>query len=462
MAIREKKLFFTRNGQYSVWEMLESLPEAPLRELASFALSEKFIDVYPPVLEAFPSFLFKVWSNIEVEEVKNDFYARIKNAFDLIDDPESDFNAHMYMISGVPLDLESCRLNLEELKKGLLDLEIKDIIIEFFIEEVTEVGKIIDVRFSSGKKQYYKVINEQERNTEIRVYLDLGIVMVTNFSDYTHSDKIKNVFLTQVVESVSTHRGTLIPKSMSDHLLRYLLAVSGSDKLPSKLKFEIDGRYTIGVDMGKPTALKDIINHESIGDIYNHGELFVVKVNLSEEDPDKAINIIGNEGKLISRAQNLNVEDINNFVLKVTELLKYDYLYNDYLNEIKILARRNLFSGTEYQKENQANACNESIKNCIDKYCNEISKPINKLLTNAFFYCIKEKIYLKNTVTIYNLDTSSLSFLSKISQSSKEEVNLLFSTLISCYLVNPVNGEFHILLHNLIYKEKAMPDAAGL
>jgi len=356
MIIKERKLFFTRNGNYSTWEMLNELSEEYLRELHRIALEEFWTETMPPDINAYPWSLFSIQDNLD-ELNKAIFSDELTQRFSQMGEPQSDFNAHLYFFHGISFDFDSIKLNLNKLIDESERFDIEGLEIEYFLyDDYNGFPNILDIRFTSDKNHYYRINkNQHQLNTELRIYLDLNIALMTNYSDYTHSSLHKNKFIDEIISSISSHSGSLNPKPFSDMLLRYMLAVSNNGTLPSKLKFEIDGRYKIGVDMGQPTQLKDIINQDDLKNIYNKYELSVIKVQIAD-DEEKCLSILGKEGKLISRAKNLDVSDVDSFVLKLKELLKYDYLYKDYFNDIKILAQNRISYATC-----NAPACQDTI-----------------------------------------------------------------------------------------------------
>jgi len=461
MNIKERKLFFTRNGEYTVWEMLNALNENYLKEIFMFVFSEKrWTDSMPDSPDAYPWFLYTVWGKQE-EDGQEELYQVINAYFIESGEPKSDFNAHLYIYQGFSLDFESIVLNLSRLKDNLNDFEINDLKMEFFLyPEIGEAKNVLDIRFTSEHTSYYlENQNLQSLNSEIRIYLDLNMALMTNYSNYTHSMSDKNKFIKEVFETISSHRGAVSPKILSDQSLRYLLTIGNTKESASKLKFEIDGQFKINIDVIHPTEFKNLVNQEDIGKLYNRYPLTQLKVRLSETE-EKYLMVIGDEGKLLSRAQTIETSDINKFIYRLGELLKYDYLNVNYLDSIKRIARRELI-GTDAQKNNTAETCYKGVRSIIKNKYPEISEPILKIITNAFFFCIKENHFPKVKVTD-SLSPAILVVLKKITGKQDEMINSLFSALIEVYCADE-EGSCIIMLNQIIEieKKKAMPNASG-
>lgn len=207
MIIKERKLFFTRNGEYTVWEMLNELNEPQLHELYIFVLSEKrWTENHPGTLDRYPWFLYNIWDKLGPNE-RLELEAEIRKKFSELGELSSDFNGFLYCFSASSLDLESARLNLINLTRSTSNFEIDGLEISFFIyPELLESKNIVDVRFTSERTRYYlENENTIHLNTEIRVYLDLRIAVLTNYSEYTHSTSEKSLFIKEVLEAVSSH-----------------------------------------------------------------------------------------------------------------------------------------------------------------------------------------------------------------------------------------------------------------
>lgn len=426
MAIREQKLFFTRNGQYSLWEQLSHLEEEQLEELLTFVFEKQWVNSAPGIIEEYPWYFYLTYQKLEKDEYRELLGAKIYDFFSDLPEPSNDFNALLIHINAAMLDLESANQQLQELQT--VNFEIDGLMIQHFLHP--EINAI-DVRFTSPLVSRYKESQIQQIiNTEIRVYLSFGIVLVTNYSNYTHTDKAKEKFILETVTRVSTHRGEIKPLNFSDSLMRKLLHTGKQQT--SKLKFELEDRLKVAIEINQSSTLQEVIKHDEIKYFYTKGSLALLKVELAD-DPNKTL-IIDVEGKLICRNQNLFPEDIDDFIEKLNPLLKFDYLNKDYKGLFKQQAFRNL-DGLSFQKElNFTNSI--SVMNLIiQDQCQDESETFPRVIFNMFMYCMVHGILLDDVgETCVTIPEKELRYLARIGNVSKEKVIALTNTLFNYYI----------------------------
>lgn len=440
--MKEQKLFFTRNGVYTPWEMLNHLPEHYLDLLYNYTVEKMWSTTSPGRKEEFPSFLYRKLKELKGDEQEG-FFGEISAFFKQLEPPKSDFNAYMYHYSADSFDLRSVEANLEKLQTNSSQFGIDQLDIIFFThEKFGDLQNVVDIRFTSPRSSFYKESEiVQMLNTEIRVYLDLGIALMTNFSKYTHSDTEKVKFINHVIHDISSSRGEIKPIQLSDRSLRNLLLMD--KKIPSKLNFEVEGRLKIKFDIYEDTTMSELQRQDEIKYIYDRYQLSQLKVKISEGEEDKYLNIDGSEGRLISRTHNLDVSDIDRFIERIGALLKYDYLNHSYEKELKAMAMREL-TGTSIQKNNQINICYRDVERTIKSNSTTITNDIRSLIRNAFFYCLYTNVFPEGKEGKQLLEQNTSRVLSKVTRHNDLDVNSLFDTLLG--LIEESNGDFGELI----------------
>ncbi|MEC0089882.1 hypothetical protein [Paenibacillus macquariensis] len=434
MSLKEQKLFFTRNGEFTVWEKLNALSLPLLEKLYFFVFEKKYIGDFYPADNEFSSFLYRAFEALEEsKENQGIFELEINNTFSEIITPRCDFNALIYHVSGTMLDIESSRLNLEELNKH--DFEIDGLEMEYWYYPEKD---IVDVRFTSEKSSYFKENNNlQYLHTELRVYLGFNIVLMTNFSQYTHTDTEKNKFIKSIIVSVSSSRNTVIaPIKLSDHSLRKLIVMEDQN-LPAKLKFQIEGRFKVDIDISHDVNVRDLISQEEIKYFYDKYPLSLIRVKI-RDDADKLMSLDGNEGKMYSRSQNLDPEDIDEFIEKINILLAYDYLNVNYRNEIGRLAYYHIV-GSDQLKDNIVSTIYKDIEKYILSETLDYTGVFVKLLSNSFFFCLKDKKILSSVMPIDLLekfDGRMINYLQKITNVKINEIGGILAHLLDLYKEN--------------------------
>lgn len=461
MSIREQKLFFTRNGKYTIWEMLNLLNEDSLDILFNYIYVEKsWTEFAPGPYSEFPSYIYKVYEDIlKTEEDKLSLYNIIDQQFKLIEEPLNDFNGYIYIINSSIFDMKSILLNLEKLKDNITDMEIDNLEMEYYIYDgIDEGNHIVDFCFSNKKFTNYKQNSiEQIINTEIRIYVDLNIAVMTNYSDYTHRDSEKNKFINTILENISSHKGEIDPLKLSDTALRNLVLVS--DQVPSKFKFDIEGRADVGVAIKNSSTSNNPFNHDEVKKMYEKFSVSQLKVTLSEDD-EKYLIIDGKEGKIHSKSKNLNYFDIDSFVLKLSTLFKFDYLNYTYEKEIKNLANIEL-TGTENTKYNIVSTCYKNIYDLIKSILNDKPDEFATMVRNSFFHILTLKDFYVVGEERDSIDDRTLKYLSRITRKNGDSITTILHILIKISEENDKLEDLMVSLDYYIKNRGMISDAVG-
>jgi hypothetical protein len=458
MAIKEQKLFFTRHDEYSEWEMLEHLPQPLLEKLYKFALEKHWAQSHPRSTDDYPAFLFRLYTELPEEE-RELFYKKIKDEFNSIEKPLSDFNGLLYHYSGTSFDVSSACANLEELRKNINTLGIPDLEMMFFTG-----GNILDVRFTTKKLSSYKKSDiDQMIHTEIRVYLDKNLALMTNFTDYTHKDSEKQIFIQKVIERVSSYRGKIVPVELSDSLLRKLLATTGT--IPTKFTFDIEDRMLVGFKFKDVLELEEMIRHDKFKSFFDSGLLQYVKIKISPND-NKFLQIEGPEGKILSRTKNLEAQDIDSFIINLlSPLIKFDYLNKDYKHTLRQMAIAKL-GGLKNQKSIIANRIYKDILDTVYTVIKDETQVKTHLIVNTFIFCLKNEIFFldREPLKEYQLKPETVGYLSKIVEKDAKVILNLFSNLLSIYMENSseLNTLFETLDHHINTSRRMITNASGI
>ncbi|EEM08349.1 ParB-like nuclease domain protein [Bacillus pseudomycoides] len=460
MGLKEQKLFFTRNGEYTVWEMLNTLNVNNLEELKRLVFEKKWLETLPRDVEQYPNYIFKAYNQIEGKNKEN-LYEEIKVKFDSTEHPKNDFNALIYYTCGLVYNDIEINDKLKNMAEETEVFGIDGLKINYFLHQEDNKVKFVDVRFSSGKTQFYKGTDiVQKKNTEIRVYLEFNTALMTNYSDYTHSDNEKNKFINIVLNCIFIQ--AVAPKTLvlSDQSLRNLLIMDNSH-IPSKLKFEVEGRLKVDVDINHSLSFLETIYQDEVNFFYHKYPISVLKVKITERDEEKFLMIDGPKGKIMSRSQNIEIIDIDNFMKNLSKLFRYDFLNHSYEDDVKQLARRSL-TGTINQKNNIVTACYKEIEKVLSTVKEDDTGVLIKILRNAFFYCLKENKSLGMKFGEYILTPKTTQYLSKIFNISLVDINGLLKSLIQLYETNDNLETLMQILDEKINGTRMIEDASGL
>lgn len=462
MSLKEQKLFFTRNGNWLLWEMLSNLKDEYYNDLYDLCISKLWTNTYPGSNNEFPSFIYKIYEELEPDD-QGILGLKIKEFFLLSGEPKSDFNAFIFSYSGTCLDPKSIELNLKALQVNIGEFSIEDLKINFFQQQISGIGNVVDVRFTSDRSLYYKQNeNTQTVHTEIRVYLQFNVALMTDFSQYTHSDSDKKKFIIGVLRCVSSFRSSSIePLKLSDDSLKKLMVLENAT-LPSKMNFNIEGRMKIGIAFDRSLNYEEIFRQNEVKMIYNKYPLSLVRINLSDNE-DKYITVDGVEGKLFSRSHLLDVSDVDQFIKRLSVLITRDYLNQNYFSKILFLAKQNLI-GPDMKKEQKVNNCYKEVERALKSVCTDVNSGVFvNVLRNSFFYCIKEGIAIKAEEIVVELHEEAKQYLALIVNSSPKQMDETLNALIPLYNNNKDD------LSNLIVSiddrinssKRAIPDASG-
>jgi len=442
MAIKEQKLFFTRNGEFTLWEMLEHLNQEQMEGLHSLSFSKGWTTFYVASEDNYASFFWRMFENDVTPEDRPNFIEEVSKLFQERPSPLSDFNGIVYHYKGTSYDTASALYNLENLLseeplKGFEGLDIS----------IFDRGNIVDVRFTTKKLSTYKSSDiDQIIHTEIRVYLEKNLAVMTNFSNYTHKDSEKSIFISEVIKRVSSHRGPVSPVKFSDSLMRKLLASTGS--VPTKFKFDIEDRMRVGFQFKDVMELEEMIRHDEFRRVYQTASLKSLGIQISPFRTDKQLQIDGNEGKILTRTKNLEDDDINTFIVNMlSPLLKFDYLNEDYKLVLRKMAIRNL-DGIRHQKELIANQIYQDISIKANQVINDDTGIRLQLIINTFIFCLDNKIRIaKQPRQSYTLENKSIGYLVKMTGFDEKALTNLFSNLLNIYEDN--NAELNDLFEQL-------------
>lgn len=463
MSLKEQKLFFTRNGNWLLWEMLCHLKDIYYDDLYDLCIGKKWTNTYPSSKDEFPSFLYTIYEELGQEE-QEILGAKIEEFFSITGQPKSDFNAFIYKYIGVCLDIKSIDANLKALEGSIDQLDIEGLEMRYYLHQnVKDMGDIVDICFTSDKSLYYKRNdNAQLIHTEIRVYLQYNIALMTDFSQYTHSDSDKKKFILETLKRVSSFRSAAIePLKLSSDSLKKLFVLEDAT-IPSKMKFNIEGRMKVGFAFDRSLNYEEILGQDEVKMFYDKYSLSVVRINLSDTE-DKYITVDGMDGKLISRSHLLDVSDIDNFIKRLSVLITYDYLNHNYYKDILFLAKQNLI-GPDMKKEQKVNTCYKEVEKTLNSVCTGVNSGVFvNVLRNSFFYCIKEGIAIKSEENAIQLNDESTAYLGLIVKVVPKQVNEVLNALLSLYKEN--NKDLSNLIVSIDDRinssKRAIMDASG-
>ena len=190
----EQKLFFTRNGKYTTWEKIVSLNEESLDNILTFINS--LINYNIGNIEDTDSKRTTIFSLYESNvEFKDLIEEKINEYFSSENINKCDFNGSLFKMNLNYINIDIAYDNLQQLYNMNDDYGINGIITEVFLNKNRQH---IDIRLTSNKKNQYKNnTNEQIINTEVRIYYKFGLILMTDYSEYTHSKKVKDIFIAQ-------------------------------------------------------------------------------------------------------------------------------------------------------------------------------------------------------------------------------------------------------------------------
>lgn len=424
----EQKLFFTRNGEYTLWEKLQEISKGKLESIKTYISDELRVDMQGFENVSTESYIYNCYRVLN-DGQKNLLDMRVNQFFEEDKGIGTDFNGTLYKMDVSYMNAEIIYNLLEKLeeKVDLFDIEgLK--IFRFFRKE----ENCVDIRLSSTKKIDYKEnTNDRLINTEVRIYIDLGLMIMTDYSDYTHSKSVKSILIHEIRHIVLNQNGILAPYTLSDMALRVLL--KKSKKYASKFKFAVGDYMSLDCNILE-NVTDDPLSISGLKEIYDKHKMFEIKVSMSDNE-EKYITIDGERGKLSSRSKCIEISDINDFVILISEVVRYDYLNSNYIKQTKDIAKRVLVGPTT-SKISQVDGIYSVIhKSFFDILASKVDIDNISLTINAFFYSLLNKIEVSKDVTgEHEIDKGTLHTIKKIFGIDAVIVNKLYNKIIEIAL----------------------------
>lgn len=418
----EQKLFFTRNGEYTLWEKISMNNKVNLNNIKSAI--ENIWGCYLGDDEGIiTNNIYNLYNNqsrenqLVIEEIIDSNFSW---------DDKSDFNALLYKFDNSNFDINIIDNKLNQLLDRIDSYEES----ELEVCKFTNIeAKIIDIRLRSKKLVHYKgSSNEQVLNTEVRIYLDWGLVVMTDFSDYTHKKSTKNNIISDISDIITGSKSKLQECILTDMTLRVLLKQSKNNA--SKYKFTIEGLMDVDFNITDGSS-GDPLSYEHLKGFYERYKLSLIKISMNNNN-EKYITIDGNKAKLHSRSKNLTAVDINEFMSCLNEVMKYDYLNKDYSGHV-FQKTKNRLVGPTIQRKVMIEDLYKKVYNSISiELGDNLGIDIKSILNNAFFYCLLNKVVIRDihTTDLY-LDVSITKLITKLFGIDTETINNLYSDLIS-------------------------------
>lgn len=425
----EQKLFFTRNGEYTIWEKINSLKEEDLNKIIEF-INNEMNKVYDEIQdESYKKrYIYTVYKS---KENKDGILEEINKYFlpDRIN--KCDFNANLYKINLNYTDINLAYNQLQKLKTLNNQYEISNMSTYIFLNKNENC---IDIKISSLKLNAYKDnSNEQIINTEVRIYFELGLIIMTDYSEYTHNKKIKDILLANVYSLLNDNYQNKGTYKLSDITLRILL--KKSNKYASKFKFYIDDYVNVDFNVKDDIGVNPL-EHSGLREFYDKHKISLINICMSS-NTDKYITIDGEKGKVISRSKSMEVSDINEFINLLNEVIRYDYLNFDYKKNIRSVAMRKM-RGHTATKVSYVNDLYDNIEDKINKYLDDKNDVDTVALTrNTFFYClVNKKMVINKNDRKFKLDSGIINQLSKWLDIGKNNIESTFEYLLEVAISN--------------------------
>ncbi|HBJ1646676.1 TPA: hypothetical protein LA462_001157 [Clostridium botulinum] len=424
----EQKLFFTRNGEYTLWEKLHEISTGKLEIIKAYISDELQVDMQKYENSSTESYIYNCYRLIDCDQ-KSLLDIQINQFFEEDKGVGTDFNGTLYKMDVSYMNAEIIYNLLEKLEEKVDIFDIDGLKISRFIREEENC---VDIRVASTKKIDYKEnTNDRLINTEVRIYIDLGLMVMTDYSDYTHAKCIKSMLIQEIRHIILNQNGVLEPYTLSDMALRVLL--KRSKKYASKFKFAVGDYMSLDCNILE-NVTEDPLMISGLKEIYDKHKMFEIKVSMSINE-EKYITIDGERGKLSSRSKCIEISDINEFVILISEVVKYDYLNSNYIKQSKDIAKRVLVGPTT-NKISQVDGMYSIIYESItDILVSKVDIDNISLTINAFFYSLLKKIEVSEGVTIeYEIDAITLQTIKKIFGIDSVKVNKLYNKLIKIAL----------------------------
>ncbi|WP_315113080.1 hypothetical protein [Clostridium intestinale] len=424
----EQKLFFTRNGEYTLWEKLQEISVGKLEIIKAYISDELRVDMKGYENASTESFIYNCYRIVDVEQ-KYLLDKHINQFFEEDKGVGTDFNGTLYKMDLSYMNAEIIYNLLEKLEEKVDIFDIEGLKISRFNREEENC---VDIRVSSTKKIDYKEnTNDRLINTEVRIYIDLGLMVMTDYSDYTHAKSVKSMLVQEIRYIILNQNGVLEPYTLSDMALRVLL--KRSKKYASKFKFAVGDYMSLDCNILE-NVTEDPLLISGLKEIYDKHKMFEIKVSMSANE-EKYITIDGERGKLSSRSKCIEISDINEFVILISEVVKYDYLNSNYIKQSKDIAKRVLVGPTT-SKISQVDGIYSIIYESITGIlASKVDIDNISLTINAFFYSLLKKIEVSEDITSeYEIDTITLQTIKKMFGIDSVKVNKLYNKLIETAL----------------------------
>lgn len=427
----EQKLFFTRNGKYTIWEKL-SLNKKQNMERIKLEIEREFNTSLCVENKELENQLYIFYKNATDVKEKRKVEECIDKFFSMEELEKTDFNAILYSFNYDYIDIITADKVLDKLEK-LINEDAEQ---EFKVYKyLRESDNAIDIRLTSLKKNPYKDnYNEQIINTEVRIYIKLGLLVMTDYSDYTHKKSIKNKLIEDISYILTNKRNSISECKLPDSTLRMLL--KRSKKYASKFKFSIED--FIDVDFSVTEGIEENpLDYQEVRKFYDKYDISMVKVSMSENQ-DKYITIDSMKSKINSRSKCIDINDINEFVALLSEIMRYNYLNNDYIKDVIEVAKKSLIMPTVSkirEVESLYLKISEQIRISLgDRYDLDSSK----ILKNTFFYCLLNNIKLRSSSNEEeNLEENILITINRIFEVSKRDIKELYNYIINIGKIEP-------------------------
>ncbi len=424
----EQKLFFTRNGEYTLWEKLQDISKGKLEIIKAYILNELRVDMQGYENASTESYIYNYYRLID-DVQRSLLDIQINQFFEEDKGIGTDFNGILYKMDVSYMNAKIIYNLLEKLEEKVDVFDIDSLEVSRFIREEENC---VDIRIASTKKIDYKEnTNDRLINTEVRIYIDLGLMVMTDYSDYTHAKSVKSILIQEIRHTLLNQNGVLEPYALSDMALRVLL--KRSKKYASKFKFVVGDYMSLDCNILE-NVTDDPLSINGLKEIYDKHKMFEIKVSMSANE-EKYITIDGKRGKLSSRSKCIEISDINEFVILVSEVVKYDYLNSNYIKQTKDIAKRVLVGPTT-SKISQVDGIYSIIhKSITGILANKVDIDNISLTINAFFYSLLKKIEFSGEVTSeYEIDNVILQTIKKIFEIDSVKVNKLYNKVIEIAL----------------------------
>lgn len=424
----EQKLFFTRNGEYTLWEKLNQISTGKLEIIKAYISDELRVNIQGYENASTESYIYNCCrlTNGEQKELLdmhiNEFFEEDKSV-------GTDFNGILYKMDASFMNAEIIYNLLEKLEEKVNEFDIEGLKISRFIREAENC---VDIRIASTKKIDYKEnTNDRLINTEVRIYIDLGLMIITDYSDYTHAKSVKSILIRGIRHIILNQNGVLNPYTLSDMALRVLL--KRSKKYASKFKFTVGDYMSLDCNILE-NVTDDPLLISGLKEIYDKHKIFEIKVSMSSNE-EKYITIDGERGKLSSRSKCIEISDINEFAILISEVVKYDYLNSNYIKQSKDIAKRELMGPTT-SKISQVDGLYSIIcKSITSILASKVDIDNISLTINAFFYSLLKKIEVSGDVpSEYVIDKVTLQTIIKIYGLDSIKINKLYNKVIEIAL----------------------------